>query len=132
MPNCNRKHHRKNPAILVKSTVTHRYSGYFTWEHPCGHQGAVSRSGALLPSPPSHPLPSPGTASNAAQAPWPTGTVPGRKPPIWFQLKETILKTIQSQFQARQFPAPHFRKLLSKYRRSLAAAQAALFLGCGR
>lgn len=45
------------------------------------------------------------------------------KPPIWFQLKETILKTIQFQFQARQFPAPRFRKLLSKHCWSLAAAQ---------
>lgn len=102
------------------------------WECPCRYQGAVSRSGALLPSPPSRPSLSPGSASNTARALWPTGTVPGRKPPIWFQLKETILKKIQSQFQAQQFPAPPFRKLLSKYCLSLAAVQAALFLGCGR
>lgn len=106
--------------------------GILAWECPCGYQGAVSRSGALLPSPPSRPSLSPGSASNTARALWPTGTVPGRKPPIWFQLKETILKKIQSQFQAQQFPAPPFRKLLSKYCLSLADVQAALFLGCGR
>lgn len=32
--------------------------GILAWECPCGYQGAVSRSGALLPSPPSRPLPS--------------------------------------------------------------------------
>lgn len=76
------------------------------------------------------PALSPGQAPPATQLK--DGSVPDRKPPIWFQLRETILKTTQSQFQALQFPAPRFRKLLSKYRRSLAAVQAALFLGCGR
>ena len=132
MPNCNRKHRKKNPVVSVKSIITCKYSGYFAWECPCGHQGAVSRSGALLPLPPSRPLPSPGTATDAARALRPAGTVPDSKSPIWFQLKETIFKTIQYQFQAQQFPVPRFRKLLSKYCRSLAAAQAALFLGCGR
>jgi len=106
----------------------HQYLSFLTQEHPCGHQRVVRRSAVLHPSAPSHLSPS--------QAPPATehedGTIPDRKPPIWFQLGETILKTTQSQFQALQFPAPRFRKLLSKYRRSLAAVQAALFLGCGR
>lgn len=84
----------------------HQYLSFLTQEHPCGHQRVVRRSAVLHPSAPSHLSPS--------QAPPATehkdGTIPDRKPPIWFQLGETILKTTQFQFQALQFSSSPFQK----------------------
>lgn len=85
--------HKKNPAVSVES-YTMQMIRLLCLGVPMGASRDSEHIWSLLPAPPSCPLPSPGTASNIAWAPQLTGTLPGRKLSVWFQLKETILKTI--------------------------------------